>query len=127
MDGGSTKDLSNRGRRRSNSRDRQGSAPVGRRDSFESVAYEKGNGEEVSIRGGTNDWCGDGVSMSTLVTLLLLSSDDCTSVTAAAATALSNMVVPPTACSIGFVIIITDIYFLNVFFEADVCMFFFNT
>ncbi|KAI0219122.1 Kinesin light chain [Lamellibrachia satsuma] len=46
MDGGSTKDLSNRGRRRSNSRDRQGSAPVGRRDSFESVAYEKGNGEE---------------------------------------------------------------------------------
>ncbi|KAK2180557.1 hypothetical protein NP493_438g02030 [Ridgeia piscesae] len=44
--GGSTKDLSNRGRRRSSSRDRQGSVPAGRRDSFESVSYEKGNGEE---------------------------------------------------------------------------------
>ena len=95
MDGGSAKDLSNRGRRRSNSRDRQGTVPVGRRDSFESVSYDRGNGEEVSIRGAT-EWCGDEVCMSTLVALSSLSSVDRRSVaaTTVAVTAHSNMVAP---------------------------------
>ena len=52
---------SNRERRRSASKDRV------RRDSLDSVAYEKvqGQGEEVSIG---MEWSGDGVSMSTDIT-----------------------------------------------------------
>ena len=93
MDGGSAKDLSNRGRRRSNSRDRQGSVPVGRRDSFESVSYDRGNGEEVSIRGAT-EWCGDEVSMSTLVAVVVVVDRRSVAATTVAVTAHSNMVVP---------------------------------
>ena len=95
MDGGSAKDLSNRGRRRSNSRDRQGSVPVGRRDSFESVSYDRGNGEEVSISGAT-ERCGDEVSMSTSVALSSVPPLDRRSVatTTVVVTAHSNMVAP---------------------------------
>ena len=52
------KEQNNKERRRSSSRDRS------RRDSLDSVAYEKsgGNGDEVSIG---VEWSGDGVSMGT--------------------------------------------------------------